>query len=257
MTVRVQGVPERFPEHFSRELRAGLVRDDSGRVVAVRAALPSVSYNVLRDFFARHTDEEGLAGFEANDSGLHFSAERVRRVRDDPLGRGVIFSFLEDVGSDDAHRRYYLYDSSRAEFIKFCGFDERGQYVGFKKRRAHQSPDRLSTRTCSKYVSTANQVKTVFTTSWRAVRGPGHVRPPDSRADLGPRGLLCRLSLSEDDVLRCAHEVFVAAYQSQADLRNTRAARRDSVPEELSRTKRGTSSGDNEMDSFQTNLLCE
>lgn len=259
--VHVQGVPERFPEYFSRDLRAGLVRDDSGRVVAVRAALPSVSYNVLRDFFAKHTDEEGLAGFEANDSGLHFSAERVRRVRDDPLGRGVIYSFLEDEGRDQAHRRYYLYDASRAEFIKFCGFDENGQYVGFKKKRAHQSPDCFSDEeVLKKYVLIAKQVETVFATSWRAVlEDQGHVRPPDSRAQiLDPEAFFVDCPFPEDDILRCAREVFVAAYKSQADLRKTlaprvmiRSLRRAITEEERERLVEIT-----KWIVFKTNLLC-
>lgn len=227
VTVRVQGLPERFPDYFLGDPRQGLVRD-SGRVVAVRAALPTVSYNVLRDFFARHTDEAGLAGFEANESVVSFSAERVRRVRDDPLGRGVIYSFLEDDGRDQAHRRYYLYDSSRAEFIKFCGFDEKGQYVGFKKRRAHQSPDRFSDEeVLKKYLSCANQVKTVFSNSWCAVlEEQGLIPNGENRAHvLDPKALFVDCPFDEDDILRCAREVFIAAIQSQADLNKTLTTR--------------------------------
>lgn len=259
--VRVKDVPERFPEYFTKNLREGLVRDDSGRVFSVRAPLPSVSYNVLRDFFARQTDEEGLVGFKENVSGVSFSAERVRRVRDDPLGRGVIYSFLENDGPDRACRRYYLYDSKRAEFIKFCGFDDRGQYVGFKKRRAHQSPDCFSDEdVLKKYVSSADQVKAVFNTSWQAVLEEQGLCPsPDLHAQiLDPEAFFINCPFVEDDIFRCAREVFVAAVKTQTDLKKALASR--VMIRSLGRTvtdeERGRVAEMTKWMLLKTNLLC-
>lgn len=169
VTVRTRGVPTKFPDYLTGEL--GLVREASGRIVAVRAALPFVSFSTLRLFFANHTDERALMGlvsseeFECDSSG-----GRVCRAGSDPLGRGVIFSFLEDVGRDEARRRYYLYDPSRAEFVKFCGFDGDGAYVGFGKTRAVSSPDALyGTAAFRCYLNNARRFQVAYAISWRAV----------------------------------------------------------------------------------------
>lgn len=169
VVVRTRGLPRKFADYLTGDI--GLVRDESGRVVAVRAALPSVSFPTLRQFFAHHTDESALLGLVTNDRPENDPpGDRVVRVGSDPLGRGVIFSFLEDVGRDDARRRYYMYDPSRAEFVKFCGFDGGGSYVGFGKTRACYSPDALKDTTALQaYLQSAERYETAFNTTWRAV----------------------------------------------------------------------------------------
>jgi hypothetical protein len=178
-------VPTKFPEYLTGGL--GLVRESSGRIVAVRAALPSVSFSTLRLFFANHTDERALMGLVSSEEfQCDSSGGRVCRAGSDPLGRGVIFSFLEDVGRDEARRRYYLYDPSRAEFVKFCGFDGDGAYVGFGKTRAVSSPDALyGTPAFWSYMNNARRFQAAYAISWRAVV-EDYVEEDDEEMDPSP-----------------------------------------------------------------------
>ena len=112
-----------------RNFRNVLFDKVTGRVVGYITACPIIAVFTLCQFYHAYTSDHMVY---SKPPSLLFS-DRFQFMFDDPLQRGKVFSFDEHDSDGVSRERCYMYDTDGAQFVKFCGFDSSGEYIGLLK----------------------------------------------------------------------------------------------------------------------------
>jgi hypothetical protein len=105
-------------------------------------------------------------GFEMRDA---FS-DRFEMLFEDPLGRGHVFRIEVATSPGSSESRYFLFNITAGEFVKFSGFSETGKYMGFSKTLAANSSDRLrAPESVETYAKCASEYRELYKEAWACI----------------------------------------------------------------------------------------